>query len=206
VWLGLDAQGETVGSFRPLEDLSLSDSSDGAVDPATFASVRLAHRSLFTAEQSEAWKQHLADYKIEPLFNQLDRPVLTSTAGTAIEDRMGHVIEAFKLRSASQKLGYERAQAEDGGWFTQYIKPFSGIGINAVIEFTGSPLPEENRAVALIAAKFVRARKGQRSGYGSQIALSEVPSVLLSEVWNDLHQIAAAGNGFADDWRNKVAW
>ena len=56
-----------------------------------------------------------------------------------------------------------------------------------MIEFTGSPLPEENRAVALLQTKFVRARKGQRSGYGAQIALNEVPPVLLSEVWNDLH-------------------
>ncbi|QHO77325.1 hypothetical protein ACH79_36490 [Bradyrhizobium sp. CCBAU 051011] len=206
VWLGLDAQGEIVASFRPLEDLSLTDSSDNAVDPASFAAVQLAHRSLFTAEQSEAWKQHLADYKVDPLFNQLDRPVLTSAVGTSIEDRTGHIIEAFKLRSAAQKLGYERAQAEDGGWFTQYIKPFGGIAINAVIEFTGSPLPEENRAVALVAAKFVRARKGARSAYGVQIALNEVPSVLLSEVWNDLHQIAGAGSGFAEDWRNKVGW
>ena len=206
VWLGLDAQGEIVGSFRPLEDLSLTDSSDNAVDLASFAGVRLAHRSLFTGEQSAAWKQHLADYKIEPLFNQLDRPVLASATGTSIDDRTGYIVEAFKLRSAAQKLGYERAQAEDGGWFTQYIKPFTGIGINAVIEFTGSPLPEENRVVALLEAKFVRARKGQRSGYGPQIALGEVPSVLLSEVWNDLHQIAGAGSGFAADWRNRVAW
>jgi Domain of unknown function (DUF4132)/HEAT repeats len=206
VWLGLDAQGEIVASFRPLEDLSLTDSADNAVDPAAFAGVRLAHRSLFTGEQSEAWKQHLADYKIEPLFNLLDRPVLASVVGTSIEDRNGHIIEAFKLRSAAQKLGYERAQAEDGGWFTQYIKPFAGIGINAVVEFTGSPLPEENRAVALLETKFVRVRKGQRSGYGSQVALNEVPPVLLSEVWNDLHQIANAGSGFAADWRNRVAW
>ncbi|WP_057856597.1 DUF4132 domain-containing protein [Bradyrhizobium lablabi] len=206
VWLGLDAQGEIVASFRPLEDLSLTDSSDNAVDPASFAAVQLAHRSLFTAEQSEAWKQHLADYKVEPLFNQLDRSVLTSGVGSSIDDRAGHIIEAFKLRGAAQKLGYERAQAEDGGWFTQYIKPFGGVAINAVIEFTGSPLPEENRAVALVAAKFVRARKGGRSAYGAQIALNEVPSVLLSEVWNDLHQIARAGSGFAEDWRNKVGW
>ena len=75
-----------------------------------------------------------------------------------------------------------------------------------MIEFTGSPLPEENRAVALVAAKFVRARKGQRSSYGLQLALNEVPPVLLSEVWNDLHQIGAAGSGFAADWRNKVGW
>ena len=206
VWLGLDEKGEIAGSFRPLEDLTLTDSGDNAVDPAAFAAVQLAHRSVFTAEQSEAWKQHLADYKIEPLFNQLDRPVLASTAGSSIDDRTGHIIEAFKLRGAAQKLGYERAQAEDGGWFTQYIKPFAGIAINAVIEFTGSPLPEENRAVALLEVKFVRARKGQRSGYGSQLALGDVPPVLLSEVWNDLHQIAAAGSGFAADWRSRVAY
>ncbi|MGJ4946782.1 DUF4132 domain-containing protein [Bradyrhizobium sp. HKCCYLS20291] len=206
IWLGLDAQGDIVTSFRPLEDLSLTDSSDNAVDPASFVTVQLAHRSLLTAEQSESWKQHLADYKVEPLFNQLDRPVLASAVGGSIDDRAGFIIEAFKLRSAAQKLGYDRAQAEDGGWFTQYIKPFAGIAINAVIEFTGSPLPEENRAVALVAAKFVRARKGQRSSYGAQLALNEVPPVLLSEVWNDLHQIANAGSGFAVDWRNKVVW
>jgi hypothetical protein len=206
VWLGVDAQGEIIGSFRPLEDQSLTDFGDNAVDPTSLAGVRLAHRSLLTAEQSEAWKAHLADYKIEPLFNQLDRPVLARATGAAIDDRNGHIIEAFKLRSTANKLGYERAQAEDGGWFTQYIKPFGGIGINAVIEFTGSPLPEENRAVALIEAKFVKARKGSRSGYGTQIALNEVPPVLLSEVWNDFHQIAAAGSGFAADWRNRVAY
>ena len=111
-----------------------------------------------------------------------------------------------EVRRVVAGLGYERAQAEDGGWFTQYIKPFSGVGINAVIEFTGSPLPEENRAVALVAAKFVRTRKGNRSGYGTQIALNEAPPVLLSEVWNDLHQIAGAGSGFDADWRNRVAW
>ncbi|MBR0874713.1 DUF4132 domain-containing protein [Bradyrhizobium tropiciagri] len=206
IWLGLDADGNVVASFRPLEDLSLTDSGDNAVDPDSFTGVQLAHRSLLTGEQSEAWKQHLADYKVEPLFNQLDRPVLASAAGNSIDDRAGYVIEAFKLRSSAQKLGYERAQAEDGGWFTQYLKPFAGVGINAVIEFTGSPLPEENRAVALVAAKFVRARKGGRSTYGTQLALSDVPPVLLSEVWNDLHQIATAGSGFAEDWRNKVAW
>ncbi|GKQ50478.1 DUF4132 domain-containing protein [Bradyrhizobium sp. Ce-3] len=206
IWLGLDPQGDVVASFRPLEDLSLTDSADNAVDPESLIGVQLAHRSLLSAEQSEAWKQHLADYKVAPLFNQLDRPVMASATGNSIDDRNGHIIEAFKLRSAAQKLGYERAQAEDGGWFTQYIKPFGGIGINAVIEFTGSPLPEENRAVALLAAKFVRARKGGRSGYGAQIALNEVPPVLLSEVWNDLHQIASAGSGYAEDWCNRTAW
>ena len=43
-------------------------------------------------------------------------------------------------------------------------------------------------------------------GYGAQIALNEAPPVLLSEIWNDLHQIAGAGSGFDADWRNRVAW
>ena len=135
--------------------------------------------------------------------------------GTCIDDRAGHIIEAFKLRSAAQKLGYERAQAEDGGWFTQYIKPFAGIGINAVIEFTGSPLPEENRAVALIETKFVRARKGQRSGYGSQIALTggaagaaerslERPSSDCGSRQRICRQLAQQG-GLVMEQRNAVA-
>ncbi|GLS19401.1 hypothetical protein GCM10007874_24180 [Labrys miyagiensis] len=206
VWLGLDEKGKILAAFRPLEDLSLTDNTDGTVDPTAFATIQLAHRSLLSEEDSAAWKEHLADYKVEPLFNQFDRPLLAGGKGTSIDDRQGCLIEAFKLRGAANKLGYERSQAEDGGWFTQYLKSFGTIGITAAIEFTGSPLPEENRAVALVDAKFVRNRKGRRSGWGRDIPLNEVPPVLLSEVWNDFHQIAGAGNGFAADWQKKVGW
>jgi hypothetical protein len=30
--------------------------------------------------------------------------------------------------------------------------------------------------------------------------------VLLSEAWNDLHTVAAAGAGFDANWQKKVGW
>src|SRR5215472_7381873 len=59
VWLGVNAQGEIIDAFRPLEDQSLTDAADNPVDPAAYAGVRLAHRSLLTNDQSEAWQRHL---------------------------------------------------------------------------------------------------------------------------------------------------
>lgn len=206
IWLGLDAEGKVVTAFRPMSDLSLTDAADNEVDLDGVETVQLAHRSLLSAEAAAAWAQHLDDYKVAPLFEQLERPLLAAPTGTALEDRSGHVIEAFKLRTAANKLGYERAPAEDGGWFTEYLKPFASIGITAVIEFTGSPLPEENREVALVEAKFRQVSAKRRAGYGREMLLADVPPVLLSEVWNDVHQIAAAGSGFAADWQKRTAY
>jgi hypothetical protein len=206
VWLVLDGDGKILASFRPLADLSLSDAEDQQVALGGFDKVQLAHGSLLPADASAKWQRHLDDYKVVPLFAQFGRPLLAGKSGTAIVDRQGHVIEAFKLRSTAQKLGYDRGAAGDGGWFTEYLKPFPSIGITAVIEFTGSPLPEENREVALTEAKFIATAGKRRSLYGSGMALEKVPPVLLSEVWNDLYQIAASGTGFAEDWQKRTSW
>ena len=36
--------------------------------------------------------------------------------------------------------------------------------------------------------------------------LSEVPTILLSEAWNDLRLMAADGPGFDPDWEKKVEY
>ena len=48
------------------------------------------------------------------------------------------------------------------------------------------------------------AGKGEAAGGNAKMRLSEVPSVLLSECWNDLRQIAAEGPGFDPDWEKKT--
>jgi hypothetical protein len=206
VWLGLDGDGRILASFRPLADLSLSDAQDQQVALGGFDKVQLAHGSLLPANASAKWQRHLDDYKVAPLFVQFGRPLLADKSGAAIVDRRGHVIEAFRLRSITQKLGYDRGAAGDGGWFTEYVKPFPSTGITAIIEFTGSPLPEENREVALTETKFMATGGKRRSLYGGGMALEKVPPVLLSEVWNDLHQIAALGTGFTEDWQKRTSW
>lgn len=209
VWQGV---GEDVGehgavaaTFRPLGDGSHSDATDGEVAPGAFAAIRLAHSSLLAPGDVAAWRGHLGDYAVAPPFDQFGRdlPVLAEAQQRerTIGDRQGWMIETFKLRGMAAKLGYQRGPAEDGGWFMTYVKTYREAGLVAEIEFSGSPLPEENRSAALHSLGFRKLRGG---GGGSQIALGEVPPVLLAESWRDLHDIADKGIGFDPDWQKKA--
>ena len=209
VWLGCDRSSEVAASFRPLEDGSLSGPADETVTLEDVAGIKLAHQTLMGEAATQAWLTHLADYEIAPLFDQFTRPLLKpgdeQARSSEVTDRRGHMIESFKLRGAATKLGFQRGQAEDGGVFCDYVKRYDGIGIAAIISFTGSPLPEENIACALLSLSFNKIRK-KTGQWGAAIPLNEVPPVLLSETWNDYHQIAAAGTGFDPDWEKKVEY
>ena len=67
--------------------------------------------------------------------------------------------------------------------------------MNSSIRFTGNPLPESNRTVALVDLTFYRG--------GYSMPLAEVPTILLSECYHDLRSIAALGTGFDPDWEKK---
>lgn len=208
VWAVIRAE-KVVALFRPLADGSLTNAADDPVTLQPEDQVRVAHECQITPEQSQAWRQHLKDYDIEPLFEQFGRPnfELTEERKQADEltDFRGHVLEAFKLRGRTNKLGYSRGQSQDGGWFYDYHKRFPTLGIEVVLEFTGNGLPEENRTVALTGMRFERvAPEGAPVVGGAKLALGEVPPVLLGECWNDFRQIAAEGSGFDADWEKKT--
>lgn len=103
------------------------------------------------------------------------------------------------------KSGYVRGQAEDGGWFYTYKKSFTGLNLEAIIEFSGNGLPEENREVALIKLYFVKTSDEPAYTYQNHaLPLSDIPPVLLSECWNDLKTASKAGTGYDKDWQKKV--
>ncbi len=203
IWQGRRSD-DTWIAFRPMDDLSLTDAADAEVAPDAFSVVRLAHSSQMDPGQIGAWKTHLADYEVVPLFVQIDRPLRHGDPKqTEVTDREGWGIESFKLRSAATKLGYNRGAAEDGGWFMTYEKPFDSLKLTVVIEFTGAPLPEENEPTALIAMRIVRQRPGRYLDWSKGVPFGEVPPVLVSEAWSDLHTIAAAGTGANEDWKKR---
>jgi hypothetical protein len=169
--------------------------------------VRIAHDSVLPPEQVALWQQHLQDYEIAPLFQQLGKGIYalpeSQVDATEIKDFEGHLIEAFALRGRSLKLGYTRGAAEDGGWFYTYEKRFPSLGLLAVIEFTGNPLPEESRTVGLRKLSFERLGE---QGARSQLPLGKMPKVLLSECYNDLRLMAADGTGHDADWEKKTEY
>lgn len=206
VWSVVE-DGSVTATFRPLDDGTLTDNDDNAVTPAATARVRIAHDSNLPAADVELWQQHLLDYEITPLFQQFGKGTYTLPAekkgATSVDEFEGHMIEAFALRGRASKLGYTRGPTEDAGWFMTYEKRFPTLGMKAVIEFTGNPLPEENRAVALLKLSFEAIRQEESSWSASGMPLVDVPAVLLSECYNDLRLIAKDGSGFDPEWHKK---
>jgi hypothetical protein len=211
IWVEEQKSG-SLHSFRPLADGSLTDAADQPVELAADAVVRLAHSSVLTPADAERWRSHLADYEVVPAFDQLGKPVYrlpdTAREESEIRDFKGHMLEAFKLRGQAGKLGYARGSAEDGGRFYRYSKQFPTLGLEVSIEFSGNQLPEDNVAVALVGLTFQRTVSPEAARAGAPMAqrvrLADVPSVLLSECYDDMRTIAAQGSGFDADWQKKV--
>ena len=204
LWLAQEGEGSPAAVLRPTEDGSLIDADDNEVTLAPGSVLRLAHASLLEPGQAAAWQRHLTDYKVKPLFEQLQRasPDAALLNDIDIGDRLGWVSDAFTLRGAFGKLGYQRAQAEDGAIFDHYYKEFGGADLRVVIHFSGNALPEDNLPAALKHLSFERL-----SGPWKQRAVSpaQVPPVLLAEAYNDYLAVAAHG-AFEADWENKMPW
>ena len=211
VWLQVDDSGQILASFRPTEDGSLINTEDDEVELPDNALLRLGHASLVDPAVAKAWGKHFKDYKLTPLFAQMTResPAIAFKDAKgfdvkAINDHEGWVSDSFTLRGAFTKLGYQRAQAEDGGFFYEYTKEFPSVGIRVVMEFSGNTLPEENVTAALKALRFDDAR--QRGWGDKALALAAVPPVLLTEAYADYLTVAKACGGYDADWEKKMPW
>jgi hypothetical protein len=201
VWQVVD-NGQT---FRPLADGTLSSADDDEVVLSGEAMVRLAHATTTDPATIAAWRTHLADHEVKSPFDQLGRVVFTVPEGegdrTSDERVLGHLVETFSLRNGAKKRGWLRGEAEDGGWFHRYFKPFPGLGLEASIRFSGTPLPETSCTVALLGVEFARTAQSRSIA----VPLGAVPRVLYSEVVNDAVELAATGPGYDPDWQARVA-
>jgi len=169
----------------------LTDHADNAVtlpEESSGQVVRLAHSLTLPPESVTAWTRHLGDYEIKPLFAQWEtKPYHLPEEKKnlpAVTDFYGVKIEAFKLRNAATKFGFVRGETGDGGWFFDYVKPFPGAELVAVIEFSGNGLPEENNIVELYQLCFRKKQQHQPMELGS------IPAVLLSEMYHVMEMVA----------------
>ncbi len=195
VWLENPGPGQR--AFRPTEDGSLIDADDETVELTPGALVGLAHRVRVSDETAQAWQAHLADYEVLPLFAQFDNTVpAIDRDATDTHALQGHLTDTFSFRGVATKRGYQRGPAEDGAWFSEYTKQFSAAGLTAVLEFTGSYVPEENFACATMGLSFRGARH-------RAVRLADVPEVLLAECYADYAAVAALGP-FDPEWGKKT--
>jgi hypothetical protein len=207
VW-GIFEDNKLIKTFRPLDDGTITDYEDEEVTIKNNEIIRLVHASIVSEDVAKKWLNHFSDYEVIPVFEQFGKEYFILAEDrkdeTDIKEFEGYLLEAFTLRGHMTKSGYVRGQAEDGGWFFTYKKNFTGLGMEAIIEFSGNGLPEENRTVALVKLYFVRTSNENSSYQNQTLTLGEVPPVLLSECRNDLKTVAGAGTGYDKDWQKKV--
>ena len=196
IWTAVPAGGGEAVTFRPTEDGTFVGADDADVPLADDAMVGLAHGTLLSAAQAEAWRAHLADYEVEPLFDQLSATVpRIGGSQKVLTDLQGHVTDTFTFRGAATRRGYQRGKMLDGGNFEDYVKELPSANLTAVLGFTGSRVPEENRSCATTGLYFTR---GER-----QIGLAAVPPILLAECYADYEAMAALGP-FDPDWEENA--
>jgi hypothetical protein len=207
VWVAYDGE-KIIDSFRPLADGTLTNHQDDELKLTPATEIRLGHDETLPHADRTAWLQHLSDYEVEPLFQQFGKQQFSlpddMKEATDVKDFLGYLVMAFSLRNRLTRSGYTRGAAQDGGWFFEYRKTFLQLGIEAVIEFTGNPLPEQNRTVALQRLYFTRKLDHGSGSMSEELPLGELPRVLLTECWNDLRMAAADGPGFAADWEKQT--
>ncbi len=203
IWRGLDANGDLITGLRLTPEGEVLDAAGDDVDMAGIAKIDVAHTANLPDEDRQAWLDHLKDFEVKPLFAQVSRPVRALTDvqknDTRLTDREGWMMTTFKLRAAAKKAGYDRAPIGDGGGFDAYRKEFRGAQIWADLYFTGSYVSEEDIPAAIKHMQFTQMND---SGVSRALTLAKVPPLLLSEVWNDLHEIAKSG-AFDADWESK---
>lgn len=198
-------------TFRPGDGGALIGVDDEDVTLPDAARVSLVHAATLGDDAESgapAWRGHLADYEITPLFDQGlgDDPVAASGLpadvpddAKAIETRKGWLSDSYTIRGRATKLGYVRSQAEDAGWFSAYVKEYPTLGLTVEIEFTGAFLPEENIAAAVQRLVFRRTSTWDEQG---RLAVKDVPKALLAVSYRDYVSVADGGV-FDPDWEKK---
>ncbi len=206
VWLNIDNEGQTLQSFRPSDDGCLLNLEDDEIELIADSQVILAHAALLTPEETASWLAHFKDYKVKPLFAQLNHLLPNIEAlkdGAIIEDRLGWVTDTFTLRGVLNKLGYQRGSIEDAGSFDHYSKSFDSLGLHVLIYFSGSYVPEENLPAVVYDLRF---QNNTSSWRATALPITEVPPILLAEAYADYLTLADACSGFDPEWKKKTPW
>ncbi|QPK15934.1 DUF4132 domain-containing protein [Pectobacterium versatile] len=196
---------QVLNTFRPTDDGCLLNLEDDEVELSNGTVIQLTHAAIVDNETREAWLAHFKDYKVTFLFSQmvnmlpeLDRKLVE------IEDKKGWLTDTFTLRGVLTKMGYQRAPAEDGGSFNHYYKHFSSLNLYVNIGFSGSYVPEENIPAVLFDLSF---EKNQQNYWDrNNLALQDVPPILLAESYADYLKAAEACSGYDADWESKTPW
>lgn len=204
VWGHYDDSGRLSGTFRALEDRTLTDAADEPFDLPDTGTIGIVHPLELADEALQAWRTHIADYEVEPPFAQLERPIVRVNEAQRdlkiARELSGTNLNAMTFRGRAEKLGWTRGSVTDGGGVDSYRKVFPGAGAEAFLGVDGLYIGiGMDDSVQLGEFYFVKAGAVDVGSYtydnphdegdSRLIPFGDVPPVVYSEVRSDLKRI-----------------
>ena len=156
------------------------------------------------------WRQHLEDYAITPLLDQVNLPILTLKPEwqkeTQITAYQGYVFTQAKFSGKMNQWGYRRGSVEDGGYI--YDHHLSLTEANLWISLNHTRMPawmELNHEIALDQVKVYALGEEGKACYGVEKQQAIDPQKLspttLSMLLMQLQELAQSGDGYQKDWQ-----
>jgi hypothetical protein len=204
IWGIFDEKQQIVTTFQCLEDQTLVNMEGDELDLDEYTEgyqIGMMHPMLMTEAEINHWKDALADADVQPIFSQLERPVIHLKEGDAAvklcKEFEGIAFGGYAFVAKMEKMGWFRGSVVDGGGISSYYKDFSELGVTAIVGQSGNigvGYYEENAELGEL--MFVKAKS---VGFGSYsydepsknederlIALGDVPPIVYSEVMADM--------------------
>lgn len=205
VWGHYDESGRRLGLFRALEDRSLTTREDEPYGLPDGGAVGMVHPLELDEAERLAWRNHLADYEIEPPFPQLEREVVAvqpeQAAAKVYRELTGTSINAMTFKGRAERLGWSRGSVVDAGGISSYYKSFPAAGVDVFLGTEGLYIGiDMDTDITLGDVTFVRRGTVKVGSYtydepsGAEdaraVALGEAPPVVFSQAMGDLQKIA----------------
>ncbi|NLT09668.1 MAG: DUF4132 domain-containing protein [Ruminococcus sp.] len=210
IW-GIYEDGKLSTTFRYMDDGSFTTSDGDEFELPANAVIGLVHPIELSEELKAEWTEQLSDYEIVQPFQQLSRPVFTPEPAELEIKRLtrfkGCEVGNISLTGKMTRFGWEKGQAEDGGYFYYFTREdassrsvaldgrplLTGYGtlmIHSGMYMAAYHMEEESVTVEDIA--FFKA--GTSPDYGDKddkcfIKCSEVPQRYFSEIMLQLTSV-----------------
>lgn len=205
IWGIFDEKQNLVTTFQCLEDQTLVNIEGDELDLDEYTEggyqIGMVHPMMLAETEINHWKEALYDAEVQPIFPQLDRPVILlqeENKNTKISTEFNGIeYGGYGFIGKMEKLGWFRGSVVDAGGISSYYKDFSELGITAIVTQEGClsvGYYEENAILGNL--MFVKNKSVSFGSYTYDepskndderlVALSNVPPIVYSEVMADM--------------------
>jgi len=200
IW-GVYTDNQLLFTFLCQEDQILVNEEGDEISLDDDTQIGIVHPISLNEQQINYWTENLADADIEPIFPQLNRPVILlpdSQKSTRMSNEFrGIQYAGFGFVSKMEKLGWNRGSIIDGGGIASYYKDFSALGVTAIIMQEGVlAIGYYEQNAELGSLMFVRNKSVSFGSYvydepdkendSRLIPFGDVPPIVYSEVVADM--------------------